>query len=281
MASARKNHRRRRGRSRLGFLFKLLCIGGVVVALTMGATVFFRVESVVVTGNSRYTQEEVVAATGIELGDNLFHMNKYEIYDQVRQSLPYIEDVNIRRSLPNTILLTVSEWSAAAQILPASGGGTTSAGEGEDQEAGGEQQEQSAAQEAWLISVGGKLLEPAPADSTAMEVSGLTALMPQAGTMLAVPQEEQFKLEALLGLLPALEERGMLSDVSSVELGDTQIQLRYLGRYNVKMPLNEDFSYNLGLLQTVVEDNTEKYGEQSSGTMDLTQEQYDVVFSPD
>ena len=48
MASARKNHRRRRGRSRLGFLFKLLCIGGVVVALTMGATVFFRVESVVV-----------------------------------------------------------------------------------------------------------------------------------------------------------------------------------------------------------------------------------------
>ena len=247
----------------------------------MGATVFFRVESVVVTGNSRYTQEEVVAATGIELGDNLFHMNKYEIYDQVRQSLPYIEDVNIRRSLPNTILITVSEWSAAAQILPASGGGTTSAGEGEDQEAGGEQQEQSAAQEAWLISVGGKLLEPAPADSTAMEVSGLTALMPQAGTMLAVPQEEQFKLEALLGLLPALEEQGMLSDVSSVELGDTQIQLRYLGRYNVKMPLNEDFSYNLGLLQTVVEDNTEKYGEQSSGTMDLTQEQYDVVFSPD
>ena len=272
MASARKNHRRRRGRSRLGFLFKLLCIGGVVVALTMGATVFFRVESVVVTGNSRYTQEEVVAASGIETGDNLFHMNKY---------LPYIEDVNIRRSLPNTILITVSEWSAAAQILPASGGGTTSAGEGEDQEAGGEQQEQSAAQEAWLISVGGKLLEPAPADSTAMEVSGLTALMPQAGTMLAVPQEEQFKLEALLGLLPALEERGMLSDVSSVELGDTQIQLRYLGRYNVKMPLNEDFSYNLGLLQTVVEDNTEKYGEQSSGTMDLTQEQYDVVFSPD
>ena len=92
---------------------------------------------------------------------------------------------------------------------------------------------------------------------------------------------ENARLEALLGLLPALEERGMLSDVSSVELGDTQIQLRYLGRYNVKMPLNEDFSYNLGLLQTVVEDNTEKYGEQSSGTMDLTQEQYDVVFSPD
>ena len=48
MASARNNRRRRRGRGRLGPLFKLLCVLAVVVALTMGATVFFQVETVVV-----------------------------------------------------------------------------------------------------------------------------------------------------------------------------------------------------------------------------------------
>ena len=45
----RYSHRsrtRRRNRGRFGPLFKLLCIIAVVVALTAGATVFFRVETV-------------------------------------------------------------------------------------------------------------------------------------------------------------------------------------------------------------------------------------------
>ena len=56
----RYSHRsrtRRRSRGRFGPLFKLLCLLAVGVALTVGATVFFRVESVVISGNQRYTQE--------------------------------------------------------------------------------------------------------------------------------------------------------------------------------------------------------------------------------
>ena len=48
------------------------------MALTGGATVFFRVERVVVEGNQRYTQEEIIAAAGIQEGDNLYALNKYE-----------------------------------------------------------------------------------------------------------------------------------------------------------------------------------------------------------
>ena len=40
----------------------------------------------------------------------------------------------------------------------------------------------------WLISVGGKLLEQAPAASGAIPVTGLTALAPQPGQQLAVSQ---------------------------------------------------------------------------------------------
>ena len=89
MAAARNNRRRsRRGRGRFGPLFKLLCAAALVLALTVGATVFFRVETVVVSGNSRYTQEEVVAASGIETGDNLFQMNKYQVAQHIRETLP-------------------------------------------------------------------------------------------------------------------------------------------------------------------------------------------------
>ena len=46
MAAMRHNRTRRRGRSRFGFLLKVLCVLTVLVALTVGATVFFRVEQV-------------------------------------------------------------------------------------------------------------------------------------------------------------------------------------------------------------------------------------------
>ena len=78
----RYSHRsrtRRRSRGRFGPLFKLLCLLAVGVALTVGATVFFRVESVVISGNQRYTQEEILAASGIEMGDNLYGLNKVRI----------------------------------------------------------------------------------------------------------------------------------------------------------------------------------------------------------
>ena len=75
----RYSHRsrtRKRNRGRFGPLFKLLCMVAVGVALTMGATVFFRVESVVISGNERYSQEEIIAASGIQVGDNLYGLNK-------------------------------------------------------------------------------------------------------------------------------------------------------------------------------------------------------------
>ena len=111
MASPRNKRKRKRGKWRLGPLFKLLCAGAVAVALTMGATVFFQVETVAVTGNSRYSQEEIIQATGIQTGDNLFRMNKFQIAHQVLQGLPYVEEITIRRSLPSTSVITVTEMA--------------------------------------------------------------------------------------------------------------------------------------------------------------------------
>lgn len=294
MASARNNRRhRRRGRGRFGPLFKVLCALAVVVALTMGATVFFQVETLAVSGNSRYTEEEIIQATGIQTGDNLFRMNKFQIKQQVLQKLPYVEDLLIRRGLPSTIVIHVTEWDAVARIEVSSNAPAVEAAqEGEEADASADSsaegdpsgQEEStvdpAAREPWLISVGGKLLEPAPADSKAISVTGLTALMPSAGTQLAVPQEEQPQLDALLALLAELEERGMLDQVSAAELRDTRVVLRYLDRFDVEMPLNGDFGYHLSVLAQVVPQLNEQKGESCTGKLDLTQEKYPAVYTP-
>ena len=277
MSAARNSKRSRRNRGRFSFLFKLLAIVAIGAALTVGATVFFKVEQVVVEGNQRYTAQEVENASGIQIGDNLFRLNKYQIKNDILQTLPYVEGVNIVRRLPSTIAITVHEWDAVARIAytPLPEGVVT------EQEAEGEEttsMETAKENEMWLISVGGKLLEVAPEDSKAILVSGLTALAPKAGTMLAVPQEQQDKLTGLLALLSALEDRGILSFVTEIDLTSAaQVQMRYDNRFWVKMPLNGDFTYFLRALEAVVEQR----GPGEKGTMDLTRDDYVVVYSPE
>ena len=314
MASPRNKRKRKRGKGRLGPLFKLLCAGAVAVALTMGATVFFQVETVAVTGNSRYSQEEIIKATGIQTGDNLFRMNKYQIAHQVLQGLPYVEELTIRRALPSTIVITVKEWDAVARVeAPGTSAvvqtvpqapaepvqpDSSQAGDGADQnqaagnqsaagDIGGDsssedtQEDAKPATQAWLISVGGKLLEPAPADSTAISVTGITPLSPRAGEMLVLSQEEQPKRTALLALLQGLEDYDMLADTASIALGDTHVELRYLDRFTVKLSLVGDMDYKLQALKAAVPEAEKKLGEQTTGTFDLTQESITAVYTPD
>lgn len=275
--AARKQHTHRRGKGRLGKLIQLLFILALLAAMTVGATVFFQVEQVVVTGNSRYTQEEIVAATGIKAGDNLFRMNKFAIQDHVLEEMPYLEDILIRRKLPSTITVTVWEWDAVARIMPNpdwKAPEPEQTGEGEDVVL------PVAANEQWLISVGGKLLEKAPDGDARMEIAGLTALDAREGIQMAVPEEEAARLEAVLNLLAELERRELLGDVSAVEVGSTQIVLEYLGRYDVKLPLNGDFDYKMESLLAAVADQESKKGTDATGTFDLTQKNYTVVYSP-
>ena len=266
--SSRSKRGRRRNRGRFSLLFKLLAGAALVAALTFGATVFFQVEHILIAGNSRYTAQEVEEASGIQLGDNLFRLNKGQISEDIRRKLPYVEELTIVRHLPSTIAIEIREWDAVASILPSSGTSTAeapAAEEAEDTEL--PEETGTAAGDAWLISVGG----------TALTVTGLTVLSPQAGTQMAVPQAEETRRQGLMALLAALEERGTLEKVSSIDLSaGTEILLRYDGRFDVKLPISGDFIHKLRALEAVVE-KRESY---ETGTMDLTRQDYDVVFSP-
>ena len=290
MASMRHNRKRKRGRRRFGLLFKLLCGAALVAAATLGATVFFQVETIAVVGNSRYTAQEVIDASGVQIGDNLFQMNKNQISQQILQRLPYVGEVSPQRGLPSTLTIQVTEISAAAQVEvyqddsaqaePAAEDGSGDSGEGDSSQTEGEELP-TLADQPWLISASGKLLEAAPEGSGALSVTGLTVLAPQAGTMLAVPQEQQSRLATLKELLSALEAAGELDQVSSIDLThSTWVGMRYRENFDARLPLGEDMAHSLAALSAAVEDTLQTRGPQAAGTMDLTQEMADAIFTP-
>ena len=293
MASMRHNRKRKRGRRRFGLLFKLLCGAALVAAATLGATVFFQVETIAVVGNSRYTAQEVIDASGVQIGDNLFQMNKNQISQRILQQLPYVGEVSPQRGLPSTLTIQVTEISAAARVevyqeasLQAETTDESGGAEGDSSAQGDSSQTEgeeplTLADQPWLISTSGKLLEVAPEGSGALSVTGLTVLAPQSGTMLAVPQEQQYRLDTLKELLSALEEMGQLDQVSSIDLThSTWVGMRYRGTFDARLPLGEDLSHSLAVLSAAVENTIQTQGEQAAGTMDLTQEGYDAIFTP-
>ena len=305
MASKKKKRkrRRRRNKGRFSFLLKILTMAAVFAAMTMGATVFFQMERVEVTGNRRYTSQEIERVSGLTPGDNLFRINKYEIEEDILQALPYVEDVDISRRLPSTIQITVQEWDAVA-LIPASGSldeelqdkepeaevpGETpeSDGNGEPEEVIGENQDipepegeektEVFAGNLWLMSAGGRILERASPDSPGILIKGLYALAPKAGTQLAVSQEQQSKLTSLLRLMAALDERGSIARVSTINLNSaSEIYMYYDDRFLVKLPMTGDFEYCLYALEKVVEQRADN----ERGVMDLTRKDYAVVYSP-
>ena len=161
MARRRRNNRRRRGH--FGVLYKLLSVLAICGAIIAALTLFFRVDTVVVTGQERYTQEEIVAASGVEKGDNLSLLNKNAVRQRIQDALPYIERVKrINRKLPDTLLIEVEECGRPLAILQDG--------------------------YAWLVSPKGKIVDQlAPGEATGYAtISGCTLLAPSVGTKIVL-----------------------------------------------------------------------------------------------
>ena len=93
MASKRRNRRRRRGRA--PFPLRLLCLAVVIAAFLGALTMFFRIDMIVVEGNERYTEEQIIEAAGVQKEQNLVLLNKYKVKQSIFDTLPYVETVVI------------------------------------------------------------------------------------------------------------------------------------------------------------------------------------------
>ena len=157
MAKKRKKRRRRGG---LGRLLRPMSVILAAVAMVAALTLFFKVEHITVTGASRYGAEEIIAASGVETGDNLILLDRYRVAQRIYTSLPYITDVRPKQEFPNTLNIEVTETHAMAAIQ---GSGAY-----------------------WLLSGDGKILEAVdePAAADYLQIIGVQAaerLTAQAG----------------------------------------------------------------------------------------------------
>ena len=80
----------------------------------------FNINSIIVTGNSTVSTEEIISLSGITTGENIFRINKKDIRNNIKKN-GYIEDLTIKRSLPNKIEISVEERQTSFIIQYGSG----------------------------------------------------------------------------------------------------------------------------------------------------------------
>ena len=81
----------------------------ICIAIVGALSLFFKADQIFVTGTSRYSQQQVLRASGIRQGGNLFLLNKHQAASAITEQLPYVESVRIRRQLPNALRIEITE----------------------------------------------------------------------------------------------------------------------------------------------------------------------------
>lgn len=253
---ARRRHsKRRRGRGSFGFLYKLLSVLLICAAIITAMTLFFRVDEIVVTGQKRYTAEEIRAASGVEPGANMYLLNKYDVVRRILAELPYIEDIRVNRKLPDTLLIEVHESGRPFALV----------------------QDGSA----WLISAGGKIVEQLPEGQAGGYglISGCQLLAPSVGTSIALATEYAAQQSSLLDLLAALDSAGLTENVDGIRLDDlAYLNMDYIGRFTVRMAYGADYEWELKKLTMTLEN--EKIQSNMTGTIDLQLNSEEVFIIP-
>ena len=258
------------------FALKLLSMAAVVLAVLMGLSVFFRVETVMVSGAESYTPWMIREASGIEDGESLLQISEPKIASRIIERLPYVDEVKVSVTLPGTVNIAVTELRVTYAIR--SGDGSW-----------------------WLISSGGRVLEKTASAGSFTRIEGVMLRDPQpqaqaqAWVQASVPEttapqdpsdptavtesvnpapiEEQKTADAalstLLTLLGELERNRIIGEVTIIDLNDPDdIRLEFGQNMLVRLGGSERMSYKVAYMATALE----QLGDGAGGELDLSLE---------
>ena len=113
----KRREKKKRRRSKISPLLKLLAILAAGAGLYLFiSSPFFDVEAFEVEGNSYYSAEEILVMGDCRTGGNIFWGSDLgEIKERLQQD-PYMQEVKVRRILPRTVRIELTERTQTAAL---------------------------------------------------------------------------------------------------------------------------------------------------------------------
>ncbi len=248
MATRRYKRRKKRGGNFLLTFFTFCVIVGAIIGSVI---VFLKVADVEVTGTTRYDPAEIVRVSGIKTGDNMFLINKFDVASKILEEYPYIEQIKIRRRLPDKFVFEVTDRIPAGYIVS----------EGNR----------------WLIDKNAYIVEMLAEDAEIKvpKVTGAEIMTPHVGSQLVLKNEAQ--LPVLREVLGSLCSTGLVGNVRRVEIDKLySINLVYGDRFLVGLGDTSELGRKIEMLRAVISE----LAEHDKGTINVSAVR-EARFKPD
>lgn len=241
-------------------LMKLLIVVAVVVAVTLGLSVFFKVEKVMVHGNKAYSAYTVQEAGGIETGSNLLSLNNTRACGKIMAALPYVDNVRIGIKLPDTVNIYVEEIDVAYAI-------TTKDGTNWLMTSGGKVVDQidSGIASGYTKIEGVYLDNPVPGQQAIALETVQQTTPPTEDAVIAATEEPApvvitgaARLAAALMILEELEANDIVGEAASIDVGSlSNIELWYGQRFQVKLGDANNMKTKISWMKSAVNQRSE------------------------
>ena len=238
--SKRGEYMAARRRSGVGGLVGFLA---VVVGTIFLLSILLRVNEIQVEGNVHYTDQEIINATGLETGDNIFFFDKFATISRAYTKLPYLEEVVVERRLPGTLTIRVVESKALAYL--------------------------AVGDEEWTIDRSCKVLGKAVEGETEqlIPIYGVQPGTLLIGERLARADGVEERVDYLSAVLGELQDRGLDAGTEWVDFTDTNhVFFRYNDKYTIVIGKDAKLDHKFAMLMSVLG----KLKEGDVGTIDLS-----------
>lgn len=90
----------------------LIVLGGTIYTLL---SPIFNIKTISVIGNSEISIDEIISLSGLELEQNMFQYRQADVVKQIKENA-YIDTVKIKRKVPDTVEIVISEREASYMV---------------------------------------------------------------------------------------------------------------------------------------------------------------------
>ena len=255
--------------SRNRFLLQLVTVVAVVIAVILGMSIFFKVDTVMVYGNEKYSAWVVREASGIQEQENLLTLGSTRAVSKILNQLPYVKHARIGIKLPSTVNIYIEEFDVVYAVKERNGSWWLTRSDGVLVE-----QTDGALASDYTQILGVEITspeagQPAVAAETAITPETTTEPVSEEETLVVQPVvvTDAQRLNAAMDILQLLEKNDIIGQVSSVNVSDLgAIQLWYGDQYQVELGDTGNMDYKIWYMKRAI-DQMEDY---QSGILDVS-----------
>ncbi|MBQ7737802.1 MAG: FtsQ-type POTRA domain-containing protein [Oscillospiraceae bacterium] len=225
---------------RRGLYYGPMTLVLIFLVIMIVLSLFFRVSEIEVVNASDYSDEQIIIASGIEKGANLFFVDRFAAASMIFSDLPYMDTISIQRQLPGKIIIQ-AEGSAPAAYMVVDG-------------------------DYWFIDRTGKMLGVTSVLQAEKfpEIRNLEPLATIAGVDMVVEGTNVQRLSYTTELISALQAEELIDHIRWIDVKDAgNPSLFYDDRLTVYFGQMENTLYKAALLRDAVE----SIASEDSGTL--------------